>query len=266
MIFLLVRLILWVGLPLLLVVLLVGPARVAQMLRRTGSLLFSRRLEPAVLLGQVVRQQTEHVTSVKRALTQAEATEREIARNLQTSQANVVLLEKEARDLATAGDDLGAKAALYKLNLERLAADSFQDQLTRQHETIADARKRLYMLELQLRQYEVGRSVLLSQLEQAKTLEQQYDIANEFDPFNAVANWRQAEGLVHEKALNAHAKERVFADTHDPGQATLPEIDAPMLEAQLEELRRLCRPGDPPSTNGTAAHTEKTDLQHRTPS
>lgn len=253
MIYLFVRLILWIGLPLLLVMLLVGPDRVKEMFRRGWALLFSRRLEPAVLLGQVVRQHVEHVASVKRALAQAEAAEREIDRNLQASKANITLLEKEARDQVTAGDELGAKAALYKLNLERLAANSFQEQRTRQHESIADSRKRLYMLELQLRQYEVGRTVLLSQLEQAKTLEQQYDIANEFDPFNAVANWRQAEGLVHEKALNAHAKERVFADTSESGGHELLEIDAPMLEAQLNELRRLCRPDEADVTNGIAA-------------
>ena len=29
---------------------------------------------------------------------------------------------------------------------------------------------------------------------EAQTLEQQYAIANNFDPFSAIANWQQAEG------------------------------------------------------------------------
>ena len=39
-----------------------------------------------------------------------------------------------------------------------------------------------------LRQYDVGRSILLTQLAQAEKFEQQYAIAGHFDPFNAVAN------------------------------------------------------------------------------
>ena len=103
---------------------------------------------------------------------------------------------------------------------------------------IAESRHRLFMLELQLRQYEVGRSILLSQLAQAEKTEEQYAIARQFDPFNAVANWQKAEGLVLEKSLNARAKERVYVDTSDmdvpyPSAA----IDPAVLEAQLADLR-----------------------------
>jgi hypothetical protein len=91
---------------------------------------------------------------------------------------------------------------------------------------------------LQLRQYEVGRSILLSQLAQAEKTEEQYAIARRFDPFNAIAKWQRAEGLVLEKSLNARAKERVYVDTTDmdvsyPSSA----IDPAVLEAQLADLR-----------------------------
>ena len=84
----------------------------------------------------------------------------------------------------------------------------------------------------------MGRSILLSQLAQAEKVEEQYAIARRFDPFNAVANWQKAEGLVQEKALNARAIERVYADTSElaaPGPPSA--VDPVVLEAQLAELR-----------------------------
>jgi phage shock protein A len=124
------------------------------------------------------------------------------------------------------------------VNLERLAVNSFQEQLTRQREHIAEARRRLYLLELQLRQYEVGRSILLSQLAEAKTVEQQYAIANNFDPFSAVAHWQQAEGMVQEKALTARAVEQVYNDVAEMPLAGQPaQVDPAALDAQLAALK-----------------------------
>jgi len=65
---------------------------------------------------------------------------------------------------------------------------------------------------LQLRQYEVGRELLLAQLAEAKSVEQQYRIASEFDPFSAVANWKKAENMVEEKQISARVIGRVEAD------------------------------------------------------
>src|SRR5205823_5535512 len=164
-------------------------------------------------------------------------TEAEIVENLRTSEANIAALEKEAVERARHGDDLGARAALYKLNLERQAVESFRAHRARQQQHIADARRRLYQIELQLRQYEVGRSILLRQLAEARTVEQQYAIASHFGPYNAVANWQKAEGAVQEKALNARAVEQVYADTLDLPAAAPAAVDPLALDAQLAELK-----------------------------
>src|SRR5262249_47271727 len=101
-----------------------------------------------------------------------------------------------------------------------------------------ESRRRLYLVELQLRQYEVGRSILLSQLAEAQTVEQQYAIANNFDPFSAVANWQQAEGMVQEKALTARAAEQVYTDIAEIPLAGQPvQVDSAALDAQLAELK-----------------------------
>jgi hypothetical protein len=123
---------------------------------------------------------------------------------------------------------------------------NFADQLRRQRELIEDSRRRLYELELQLRQYEVGRNILLGQLAAAEKVEQQYAIARQFDPFNAVANWQQAEGLVQQKSLNAKAIERVYADTTDVANAAALSgsslsVDPQALEAELARLRSQAR-------------------------
>jgi hypothetical protein len=124
------------------------------------------------------------------------------------------------------------------LNLEQQAMLGFRNQLDQLRGQISESRKRLFLVELQLRQYEVGRSILLTQLAEAKGVEQQYAIASNFDPFNAVADWQRAEGMVHEKALVARAKERVHADTSEPaGGNAAPDIDPAALEAKLAELR-----------------------------
>jgi len=234
----LLRLVLWVGLLSALVALAIGPRKLWRGVKRVWSIAFRKRLDPEEILTQVVLQHEQHVKAVRAALGQAEATEASLRANLRQSEEHVPALETEAKRLATEGDELGARAALYKINLERSAIESFREQLTRHCGMIAESRHRLYMLELQLRQYEVGRSILLSQLTQAKRTEEQYAIARHFDPFNAVANWQKAEGIVQEKSLNARAIERVYVDITESAAPGPPSaVDAVVLEAQLAELR-----------------------------
>lgn len=255
---LLLRLLLWIGLPTLLVALAVGPRRLGRILQRGWNWLFRKRLDPEEILTQVVRQHQEHVAAVRRVLSQAEATEAEIQRSVRTSQDNVAALQEEAHGMTARGDELGIRGALYKLNLEQMAMKSFQEQLERQRNLIGESRRRLYLLELQLRQYEVGRSILLSQLAQAEKVEQQYTIARQFDPFNAVANWQKAEGMVQEKALNARAIERVFVDTSDLDAAGQPpQIDPALVDSQLKELRALLGPAETQSGDAPLDEQER---------
>jgi phage shock protein A len=244
------ELLLWVVGPLLLIVMAVGPARARRWFGAAWSWVSHARLSPEAILARVVRRHEEHIASLRKALARLEGAETDLSRNIRKSQDNVAAQEAEARAACARDDDLGARAALYKLNLERLAVQSFEEHLSRQREHIAEARRRLYLLELQLRQYEVGRSILLSQLAEARTVEQQYAIANNFDPFSAVANWRQAEGLVQEKALSARAAERVYDDIAEIPLTGLPaQVDPSALDAQLAELK--ARLGKPPPRHGT---------------
>jgi phage shock protein A len=230
--------VMWVGAPLLLIVLAVGPRRFWKAVKRARALLWQRRLDPETVLTHVVKEQQGLVEGLKDALARAEAAARDIAANIQRSEESIAALESEALERATVKDELGARAVLYKLNLERAAVEAFRQQLGRQREPIEGVRKNLYLVELQLRQYEVGRTILLSQLAEAKTVEQQTAIAAQFDPFNAVANWKQAEGMVQEKALSARAAERVYADLLDvPSANRHASVDPKLLEAQLEDLR-----------------------------
>jgi len=234
----LLRLLLWIAVPIGLVVLALGPSRVRNWLTEFWSWLWARRLDPERILTHVVRQHEEHIAALRKALARSEAAEAEISRNISKSEQNIGTLEEEARASVTRSDDLGARAALYKLNLERLAVKSFEEHLERQRRQITEARRRLYLLELQLRQYEVGRSILLSQLAEAETVEQQYAIANNFDPFSAVANWQEAEGIVQEKALTARAVEQVYTDVAEiPLSAQPAHVEPSLLDAQLAELK-----------------------------
>jgi phage shock protein A len=241
----LLRLVVWVGLPILLVALAVGPARSARLVSRAWAWLTDRRQEPAEVLNRVVKEQEKSIAAVREALRQAESTQAEIARNLKRGEENVTALEAEARACARADDDLGARAALHKLNLERLAAAGFRDQLQQHKGRIDESRRRLHLLELQLRQYEVGRSILLSQLAEARTVEQQYALASQFDPYNAVADWHRAEGEVRQAAQSARAAEQVFADTADLPLGGRPvRIDPALIDAQLAELKAQAHRSD----------------------
>jgi phage shock protein A len=244
--FVIVRLLLWVALPGALGVLLIGPSRVKGWFHRLGKWLFDKRLDPEQILTGVVRQQEKRTAALREALARCEKAEADISRHIATGNANIANLETEAKTLAGRGDDLGARAALYKLNLERQAVASFEEQLRTQKEHVAESRRRLYLIELQLRQYEVGRSILLSQLAEAKTVEQQFAIANNFDPFSAIANWNQAEGMVQEKALTARAAERVYSDIVElPPVAQAKEQDAAALDAQLAQLKASLESDEP---------------------
>jgi phage shock protein A len=228
----------WVSLPLLLVVVALGPRRVWGAVKRGWHWLWKRRLDPEEVLTQVVKQHEKLVASLRDVLARSEATVGEITRHIEQSEANIKKLEGETRQFAEANDDLGARATLYKLNLERAAVDSFRKQLDKQRAHIDQVRRHLYLVELQLRQYEVGRSILLSQLAEAKTVEQQAAIAAQFDPFNAVADWQRAEGIVQEKADSARAFERVQADLMDlPLTEAAPAADRAAVEAELAEMK-----------------------------
>jgi phage shock protein A len=232
------RLIVWVVLPLALLVLALGPKRVGRWLRQFWSWLWMKRLEPEAILTQVVRQHEKHIAALRAALARSEMAERDIVRNMHKSDENITSLDDEAQAHVARNDDEGARAALYKLNLERVAVESFREQLERQRQHVSEARRRLHLLELQLRQYEVGRSILLSQLAEAQTVEQQYAIAHNFDPFSAVADWKQAEGMVHEKALTARAVEQVYTDVADiPLTGQPAQVDAAAVNAQLADLK-----------------------------
>jgi phage shock protein A len=234
----LLRLLLWLGLLSALLALAVGPRKLRSSIKRLWSIAFRKRLDPEEILTNVVLQHEQHVKAVREAVGKAETAEAALRANLKQSEEHVPVLEAEAKRLASEGDELGARAALYKKQLEQSAIVNFREQLERHCGMIAESRHRLFMLELQLRQYEVGRSILLSQLAQAEKTEEQYAIARQFDPFNAVANWQQAEGLVLEKSLNARAKERVYVDTTDMDVSyPTSAIDPAVLEAQLADLR-----------------------------
>ncbi len=244
------RLVLWVGLPLALIVLVIGPRRVGRGLRAFWNWLWCKRLEPEAILTQVVRNHEKHISALKAALTRSEAAERDIVRNMDKSEEMISGLQEEAQAQVARGDDAGARASLYKLNLERVAIQTFSEQLQRQHQHVTDARQRLHLLELQLRQFEVGRSILLSQLAEAQTVEQQYQIANNFDPFSAVANWQQAEGMVQEKALSARAAEQVYSDIAEiPLAGQSAQVDASALDQQLAELKAQMSDDAQPGAN-----------------
>jgi phage shock protein A len=239
------RFVLWVVLPVALIVLLIGPRRVGRWLSRFWNWLWCQRQEPEAILTRVVRAQEKRIAALRAALARSESAEQDIIRNMKESYDNIAALEEEARSHVARSDDFGARAAIYKVNLERSALQSFQQQKARQHEHVTEARRRLHLLELQLRQYEVGRSILLSELAEAQTLEQQYAIASKFDPFNAVANWQQAEGMVQEKALSARAVEQVYSDIAElPLTGQPAQVDPAVLDAQFAELKEQVGPAD----------------------
>jgi phage shock protein A len=245
------RLVVWVLIPVGLMVVLFGPRRCLQAWRQTVGWVWDSRREPTAILNHVLAQLQKNIDALRQVLKQAEATQTEIVRNSKKSEENSAALYAEAQALAGRGDDLGARAALSKLNLERMALTTFQDQLARHQRRIVETRRRLHLLELQLRQYEVGRSILLGQLAEAKTLEQQFALVNQFDPTGAVAAWHRAEGTVEEATENARAVEKVFNDTADLPLGGQPlRVDPALVEAQLAEMKAEAG-REFPRTNGT---------------
>jgi phage shock protein A len=240
----------FVAAALFLITLAVGPSRTWRLLCRAWAWLTERKHEPTEVLNRVVCEHEKAIRQLQDVLSQSEAAQADIVRNMRKSEDSIATLQREARAAASADDDLGARAALYKINLERLALAGFQEQLEQQRQRIDQARRRLHLLELQLRQYEVGRSILLAQLAEARTVEQQYALASQFDPFSAVAAWNRAEDSVQEAALTARAVEKVYHDTADLPLTGQPvRIDAETLDRQLAELKEQVRRGAAPSRN-----------------
>jgi len=210
--YLILRGLLFIGVPVALAVLALGPAKFRAVAGRLWSLVWTRKQEPEEVIEQVVRQYREMVAALNQTLARAHSADETLDRNIVQSETNLATLDGEAREAAKRGDDLEAKGVLFKSTLERQALESFREQRARHARQIDEIRRNLYAAELQLRQYEVGRELLLSQLAEAKSVEQQYRIASEFDPFSAVANWRKAENMVEEKQISARVIGWVEAD------------------------------------------------------
>jgi hypothetical protein len=130
--FVIFRLLLWVALPGALGILLIGPARVKGWFQQFRNWLFEKRLDPEQILTEVVREQEKRIAALRLALSRSETAEVDITRQIASSSTNIATLEAEARTLAGQHDDLGARAALYKLNLERQAVKNFEEQLQNQ--------------------------------------------------------------------------------------------------------------------------------------
>src|SRR5947207_7177502 len=111
------RLVLWVVLPLALIVLLLGPKRVWSWLGHFWSWLSAKRLDPEQILTQVVRLHEKHIAALRQALARSETAEADITRNIRKSQENLTAIEDEAGVQVARNDDLGARPALYKLSL-----------------------------------------------------------------------------------------------------------------------------------------------------
>jgi phage shock protein A len=214
--YLILRGLLFVGVPVLLVVMAVGPARCREILGRLWSQLWQRKQEPEEVIEQVVKQYREMVRVLEQTLDRARIADEALDRNIRQSEGNLASLESEAHAAAKRNDEMTAKGIVAKATLERQALEVFRDQRARHARQIDEIRSNLHATELQLRQYEVGRELLLSQLAEAKSVEQQYRIASEFDPFSAVANWRKAETMVEEKQITARVMSRVAADLRTP--------------------------------------------------
>jgi phage shock protein A len=214
--YLILRGLLFIGLPVLLVVLAVGPSRCRAIIRRLWSQLWQRKQEPEEVIEQVVKQYRDMVAVLEQTLARARAADETLDRNIRQSEENLTALDGEARAAAGKGDDIAAKGVLFKTTLERQALEAFREQRIRHGRQIDEIRGNLHATELQLRQYEVGRELLLSQLAEANSVEHQYRIASEFDPFSAVANWKKAENMVEEKQLSARVMSRVAADLRTP--------------------------------------------------
>jgi len=254
--YLILRGLLFVGLPVLLAVLALGPSRCRAIAGRVWSQLWQRKQEPEEVIEQVVKQYREMVVALNQTLARAHAADEMLGRNIDQSEANLVTLDDEAREAARRGDDLEAKGVLFKTTLERQALESFREQRARHARQIDEIRRNLYAAELQLRQYEVGRELLLAQLAEAKSVEQQYRIASEFDPFSAVANWKKAENMVEEKQMSARVIGRVEADLRKALEADgVSGTDAALrdaavarstgeaIDAELEQLKRRVHDG-----------------------
>ncbi len=231
----LLRVILWGVIPLFLLVVAIGPRRLSAF----WGWLWGGKLAPAEVLDRVVQDHQTRIARLKAVLDQSDRTQAEIQQNVRKSEENIAALEGEARRAVQREDDDEARAALAKIALERQAIQGFREQWKHHKERITSARRRLHRLELQLRQYEVGRAILLNQLAEAQTVEQQYELANQFDPTGAIAEWQRAEDNVQAVSENARAVEQVMNDTTtSPLDGQAGRIDPAEVDAQLALLKQ----------------------------
>jgi len=221
------RLVLLVGLPLVACVLIFGPARVEQSLVRAWNWFWGRRYEPERLLRLTVRQQEQLVASRRLQAQRAEAMLADSTAVLQKSETDIANLDKKAERLALTGDDLGARAALLKLHLERYQAAKLLEQWRVAQHKNAEIRRELYGAELQLRQYEVGRELFLSQAADLRTIKEQLAMARDFDPFHSIADWRTTRAS--DGALSVPASVSLALPPAEP--------DPELIEQQLLNLK-----------------------------
>lgn len=187
--------------------------RLVQVIKAAFNALLGKVEDPQMMLEQSYNELQSNVISVRQAVAQAIATEKQLERELQKNKDQAATWQNRAAMAVQQNSDELARQALQRKQQYAQAAADLETQLKTQKEATAGLRQRLGELENELQKANTKKQVLIARDKAAKATIKANEILSKTNTSGALSVMERMESKVQEKEAKALALGELSGDS-----------------------------------------------------
>ncbi|OPZ83574.1 MAG: hypothetical protein BWY75_03006 [bacterium ADurb.Bin425] len=187
--------------------------RLVQVIKAAFNHLLGKVEDPAMMLEQSYNELQSNVISVRQAVAQAIATEKQLERDLQKNKDQAATWQNRAAMAVQQNSDDLARQALQRKQGYAQAVSDLETQLKVQKEATAGLRQRLAELENELQKANTKKQVLIARDKAAKATIKANEILSKTSTSGALSVMERMESKVQEKEAKALALGELSGDS-----------------------------------------------------
>lgn len=214
--------------------------RLVQVIKAAFNAMLGKVEDPAMMLEQSYNELQSNVISVRQAVAQAIATEKQLERELQKNKDQAATWQNRAAMAVQQNSDDLARQALQRRTQYSQAAADLEVQLKTQKEATNGLRSRLGELESELQKANTKKSVLIARDKAAKATIKANEILSKTNSSGALSMMERMESKVQEKEAKALALGELSGDQLEKqfknfeGQTDI-EMELMMLKGEMKK-------------------------------
>lgn len=214
--------------------------RLVQVIKAAFNAMLGKVEDPAMMLEQSYNELQSNVISVRQAVAQAIATEKQLERELQKNKDQAATWQNRAAMAVQQNSDDLARQALQRRTQYTQAAADLEVQLKTQKEATNGLRSRLGELESELQKANTKKSVLIARDKAAKATIKANEILSKTNSSGALSMMERMESKVQEKEAKALALGELSGDQLEKqfknfeGQTDI-EMELMMLKGEMKK-------------------------------